>query len=327
MLFLAPMLIALITLLVTTVLFARRLANWYAPPLRELRAAVERIKRQDLNFAITYDGPDELGDLCRAFSELRNQLQSSLLQEWTREEEAREMVATLSHDLRTPVTILQGHIESLASAPPEKRTQRLERYLPALEEGVQQLHQLLGSMLTAASLEQSGFTLQSRLIDPESELTQKAEVYALRCAEDNITFQYYVDKLPDIGGEVELDMQRIWQVLDNLFENALRFTPAGGTISLTWAWNRSVLSYILRDSGPGINEQDLPHIFDKYYRSSIVDAQRERVHKKSTGLGLYICRELVERHGGSIAVRNLPEGGCEFSFWVVPFNEDRMHIS
>ncbi|EFH88224.1 HAMP domain-containing sensor histidine kinase [Ktedonobacter racemifer] len=320
MLFLAPILISLVTLLVTTVLFGRRLASWYGPPLRELKAAVEKIKRQDLNFAISYNGPDELGDLCRAFNELSNQLQSSLLQEWTREEEAREMVATLSHDLRTPVTILQGHIESLASVRPEKRAQRLERYLPALEEGVQQLNQLLGLMLTAVSLEQSGFTLQPRPIDPEDELARKAESYTLRCAEYGITFHYHVDKLPGLEGRAGLDMQRIGQVLDNLFENALRFTPAGGTISLAWAWNRSVLSFRLGDRGPGINVQDLPHIFDKYYHRSAGEVEREGTPKKSTGLGLYICKELVARHGGSIAARNLPEGGCELSFWVVPFN-------
>ncbi|GHO57514.1 HAMP domain-containing sensor histidine kinase [Ktedonobacter robiniae] len=320
MLFLAPILISLVTLLVTTVLFGRRLASWYGPPLRELKAAVKKIKRQDLNFAISYNRPDELGDLCRAFNELSNQLQSSLLQEWTREEEAREMVATLSHDLRTPVTILQGHIESLASARPEKRAQRLERYLPALEEGVQQLNQLLSLMLTAVSLEQSGFTLQPRPIDPEDELARKAESYTLRCAEYGITFHYHVDKLPGLEGRAGLDMQRIGQVLDNLFENALRFTPAGGMISLAWAWNRSVLGFCLGDSGPGINVQDLPHIFDKYYHRSAGEVEREGTPKKSTGLGLYICKELVARHGGSIAARNLPEGGCELSFWVVPFN-------
>lgn len=310
---LVPPSIFIATLVLAAFLFGRRMVRWYNPPLRELREAVEKIKQQDLNFFINYNAPDELGDLCRAVNELRSKLQISLLREWGREEEAREMVATLSHDLRTPVAILQGHIESLANAGPEKRVQRLERYLPALEGNVQRLTRLLNDMMMASSLEQSGFTLQPRPVNPEQVLSDKAEAYTLRCAEHNISFRFQAYKLPEMNDKIDLDIHRIEQVLDNLFENALRLTPSGGVITLTWAWNRNALSFSMSDTGPGISTQDLPYIFEKYYSGS----GRESESKKSMGLGLYICKTLVESYGGSIAARNLPEGGCEVSFWIV----------
>jgi signal transduction histidine kinase len=309
---LVPPLIFIAILVLVAFLFARRMVRWYGPPLRELREAVEKIKQQDLNFSITYDAPDELGDLCRTVNELHSQLQTSLLREWTREEEAREMVAALSHDLRTPVAILQGHIESLANAQPEKRALRLERYLPALEGNIQRLTRLLNDIMMISSLEQSGFVLRPRLINLEHELNRKAEAYTLRCAEHNISFHLLAYKLPEMDGEIELDIHRIEQILDNLFENALRFTPSGGAITLTWAWNRNVISFSMSDTGPGIATQDLPHIFEKYYSSS----GRASGSKKPMGLGLYVCKTLVEHYGGSIAACNLPKGGGEISFWI-----------
>ena len=96
----------------------------------ELMRVVEKIRQQDLDFTITYSERNELGDLCYAFNELRHELQESLEREWRKQEEMRTMIAALSHDLRTPVTIIQGHIEGLVRAEAgEKRNHRLERYL------------------------------------------------------------------------------------------------------------------------------------------------------------------------------------------------------
>jgi signal transduction histidine kinase len=281
---------------------------------------VEKIKQQNLDFTITYDGPDELGDLCRAVNELRSQLQASLLREWHKEEETREMVAALSHDLRTPVTTIQGYIENLAGTRPEKRTERLERYLPALESNIQRLIRLLEEMLMVASLNQSGFMLQPSPVKLEEILERKAADYALRCAEQQIAFHYQVHKLPELDDNIIVDYHRIEQVLDNLFENALRFTAADGNITLTWIGNLNVHSFSISDTGSGIAEEDLPHIFEKYYSRS---RQQTGVGKsrKSMGMGLYICKELVRRHSGDITAHNREEGGCEISFWITPYTE------
>lgn len=123
-----------IILLAAIFFFAWLMGRKISQPVEELMLAVEKIRQQDLNFRINYRGNNELGDLCAAFNELRQELQRSLEREWRKQEEMRTTVSALSHDLRTPVTIIQGHIESLARAEAgEKRCQRLERYLPVLE--------------------------------------------------------------------------------------------------------------------------------------------------------------------------------------------------
>jgi len=271
--------------------------------------AVEKIRRQELDFSIKYSANNELGDLCAAFNELRHELQASLEREWRRQEETRTHMAALAHDLRTPVTIIQGHVEGLARAEAgEKRSQRLERYLPVLEASSERMTRLLNDILLAASLEETGFVIRPRPVLLEEELERKAHVYGLQAATHMIEFSFIGPPLVAHPSPTCLDLHRVEQVLDNLFENALRHTPAHGQISLTYTRDARTLSFVLRDSGQGITPQDLPHVFEKFYRGQVLPDEKAR---NANGLGLYTCKLLAEGLGGTIAVRNHPDGGCE----------------
>ncbi len=291
--------------------FAWLMGRKVSQPVDELMQAVEKIRQQDLDFSIAYQGRNELGELCYAFNELRRELQNSLEREWCKQEEMRTMVAALSHDLRTPVAIIQGHIEGLARAEAgEKRNQRLERYLPVLEASSQRMTRLLNDMLLVATLEQASFLIQPQPVMLEKELARKVQVYTLQAATQDITFTYTYD-CNACEKPVTLDIHRVEQVLDNLFENALRYTPAHGTISLTCVRHPHALILSLRDTGSGLTARDLPHVFEKFYRSQ--EQATGKVHK-AAGLGLYICKLLIEQHGGSIAIQNHPDGGCVATF-------------
>ncbi|GCE22410.1 sensor histidine kinase [Dictyobacter kobayashii] len=286
--------------------FAWRLERKISQPVGELMAAVEKICQQDLNFSIQYQAPNQLGDLCYAFNELRNALQASLEREWRKQEEIRTMIATLSHDLRTPVTIIQGHIEGLARAGAgEKRNQRLERYLPVLEASSQRMSLLLNDILLVSALEDANFTIQPEQVKLEDALACKAQVYALQASTHEITFAYAYQRAIDLPQQVTLDLHRLEQILDNLVENALRYTPAHGTIHLTCTHLQDTLSLALHDSGAGIAPEDLPHVFEKFYQSPL-----QKGHK-GAGLGLYTCKQLIEKMGGTISIQNHPAGGCE----------------
>lgn len=219
------------------------------------------------------------------------------------------MVAALSHDLRTPVTIIQGHIEGLARTESgEKRNQRLERYLPVLEANSQRMSRLLNDMLLVSTLEQTSFVIQPRPVALEDELREKGHIYALQAAAAGITFVYDFQNHATGSAPALLDLDRIEQVLDNLFDNAVRHTPANGEIRLTCTREPRYLLFVLRDSGSGVAPEDLPHIWEKFYRGQTAT---DGPPQKTTGLGLYICKLLVERHGGTITLRNHPAGGCE----------------
>jgi two-component system, OmpR family, lantibiotic biosynthesis sensor histidine kinase NisK/SpaK len=263
---------------------------------------------------------NELGDLCSAFNELRCELQRSLEREWRKQEEMRTMIAALSHDLRTPVTIIQGHIESLVRADAgEKRNQRLERYLPVLESSSQRMARLLNDLLLVSSLEEAGFVIQPQPVQLAEALERKAVIYRLQAATHDIAFSYGHEDghaLAHWTGPVLLDLHRLEQVLDNLFENALRSTPAHGQISLTCTQQTDQLLFLLRDTGCGIAPTDLPHVFEKFYHGQARPGEKAR---KASGLGLYTCKLLIERHGGTIALQNHPAGGCEVAF-CLPLN-------
>lgn len=109
------------------------------------------------------------------------------------------------------------------------------------------------------------------------------------------------------------DLHRVEQVLDNLFENAIRYTPTNGQIYLTCTRDVRSLVFILRDSGGGIAPADLPHVWEKFYHGHASPSAR---HQKTTSLGLYACKLLVERHGGYITLRNHPAGGCEVAVYL-----------
>lgn len=298
-----------VVLIVAILFFAWLMGRKVSQPVNELMQAVEKIRQQDLDFTITYSERNELGDLCSAFNELRRELQESLEREWRKQEEMRTMVAALSHDLRTPVTIIQGHVEGLVRAEAgEKRIQRLERYLPVLEASSQRMSRLLNDMLLVSSLEQTSFVIQPRPVLLEEELVQRANVYTLQAAASGITFVYDFQNRAADPTPVLLDLDRVEQVLDNLFDNATCHTPAHGEICLTCIREPHYVEFVLRDSGSGIAPEDLPHVWEKFYRGQTAP---DGASQKTTGLGLYICTLLVERHGGTITLRNHPAGGCE----------------
>ena len=230
-------------------------------PVNELMLAVEKIRRQDLDFSINYSANNELGELCDAFDGLRHELQASLEREWRRQEEMRMQMAALAHDLRTPVTIIQGHVEGLAQTEAgEKRSHRLERYLPVLEASGERMTRLLNDILLVTSLEETGFMIRPRPVVLEEELQRKEQVYELQAATHEIAFSLIGTSHVPHPTPVCLDMHRVEQVLDNLFENALRYTPAHSQITLTYTRHARTLSLVLHDTGRGIAEQDLPHV-------------------------------------------------------------------
>jgi len=307
--------IALITaaplcvLIAAVFLFAWLMGRKIGQPVNELMRAVEKIRRQDLDFNIQYRANNELGDLCSAFNELRHELYESLEREWRQQDELRTQLAALSHDLRTPVTIIQGHIEGLARAEAgEKRSQRLERYLPVLAASSERMTRLLNDVLLVASLEQTNLLMQPSPVQLEEALKRKACVYQLQAAEHEIALSVIDQVYATWPALVCIDLHRVEQIFDNLFENALRYTPAQGHINLTYTYDGRMLSWVLRDTGPGIAPQDLPHVFEKFYYGQT--HPDEKTHK-AAGLGLYICKLLVDKLGGAIAIRNHPSGGCE----------------
>ena len=275
---------------------------------RRLRAMAEgtgAIAAGDLSRRVADSSGDELGELAAAFNRMADSLAS--------QEEARQrLVADIAHELRTPLAVLQAEIEALQDCVTQPTPDRIN----SLHDDTDLLARLVDDLSTL-SLADSG---QLSLGCGEHNLAGIAEraiaAVAGQAQEKGVSLELAVDAgLPS----VTVDGDRIAQVLRNLLSNALRHTSAGGRMTLAGRSEAGRAVIEVTDTGAGIPADDLPHVFDRFYRA---DPSRNRATGGS-GLGLAIARQLVRAHGGEIAASSTPGQGSTFSFWLPLSNAPR----
>jgi two-component system sensor histidine kinase BaeS len=274
--------------LVLGILLARTLAR----PIRELTHATRAVAKGNLAQQVPVHSQDELGELTMAF----NQMSIDLAQA---QELRRQMTADIAHELRTPLSIISGYIESFRDG-----------LLPATSETfdivydeVRHLSRLVQDLRTLSLAEARELSLSLHPIAPQDLLENAATTFARDALERNISMQVKIS--PELS-EIDVDRDRMAQVLGNLVSNALRYTPDGGLIVLgATAPSDNELQFTVSDNGAGIAPEDLPHVFDRFYRG---DSSRQIADGES-GLGLAIAKSIVEMHGGTISVNSdLGEG-------------------
>lgn len=307
-----------------SLLIGRRFSRRIEKPFHQLMEGARKIQQQDLDFQLpAIQHSKELDRLVQAFEEMRAALKQSLSRQWELEDERREMVASIAHDLRTPLTIIHGHVEGLMEGG-AKQSERLERYLQTIYESTKRSIRLLDQMSGATAVEQAEFILQLVPVQIKAFIQDKAEEYALLCARKQLEFHCSIDAAEDgvqDGGVsadsalkdntdaiVHMDADRMSQVLDNIVTNSLRYTPEGGKMVWQTRIGSKQVQFKILDSGPGIQAANPEIIFEKFYRED-----RSRTGEGGhAGLGLYIASVLVQKHGGTIAVENRAEGGASF---------------
>ncbi len=264
-------------------------------PLRELTEATQAISQGDLERQVTVRSRDELGQLAASFNQM-----SADLAEANRLR--RQMTADIAHDLRSPLTVLSGYIESLRDGVLQPTPGMLE----VMHDEVQHLEHLVEDLRTLSLADAHELPLQRHPIPPGDLLERIAAKYAYPAQERQVDLSVNLDQgVP----EVEVDPERMAQVLSNLVSNALRYTPAGGRITLTAQRQNGTTLLHVEDTGSGIPPDHLPHIFDRFYRA---DETRHQEGGES-GLGLAIAKSIVEAHGGTINVRSEVGRGTRFT--------------
>lgn len=270
------------------------LARGMTSPLREMVAAAKAMARGDYSRRVTATSRDEVGELARAFN-----VMSAELAEVDRQR--RDLIANVSHELRTPITALRAVLENLVDGvePPDPATLR------TMSAQVERLGRLVNQLLDLSRLEGGVAPLQRREFALAPILEQAAEesrMHAKSGLGRTVNLSVAVDP-SDL--QVDGDPERVHQVVANLLENAVRYSPEGGEVSLgARAGNGRVLIEVA-DEGPGIPERDAQRVFERFYRADPARSSAEG----GTGLGLSIARWIVDLHGGDIRVeRNEPRG-------------------
>ncbi|EFO81953.1 histidine kinase [Oscillochloris trichoides DG-6] len=271
------------------------LARLITSPLRELSAATRRIAAGELGHQVRVRSRDELGQLATQFNQMSADLARAI-------QLRHQMTADIAHDLRTPLTVLSGYLESLRDQilkPTPERFATLYAEVQILQRLVDDLHTL--SLADAGEL-----TLQRHPCPPAQILAHVAETYRHAAEQAGITISDTVaSNLP----EVVVDDERLCRALGNLVSNAIRHTPAGGQIELRAEQDGDHLLLQVCDNGEGIPTEHLPNIFERLYR-----ADQARQQAGGSGLGLAIVRSIIEAHGGTLGVESAPGAGSRF--WV-----------
>jgi signal transduction histidine kinase len=283
--------------------------------LQHLQSAAERFGRGDLSARAPEGGADEISRVARAFNRMASDLAARDEALRVSDRLRRQMIADVSHELKTPLTSMRGYLETLRmpemTVPPEDRS----RYIDTIEHDTRRLERIVEDLLDLARLETGAGTLDCRVFATERVFTHVIDRHEREAKERDVELLAHVDTTAD---QIFGDPDRLEQVVENLVANALRHTLPGGVIELrgTAGHNEAWISVI--DSGSGIAPEHVPHVFDRFYK---VDSSRV-AGSAGSGLGLSIAKAIVERHGGGISVSSRP-GRTQFSI-VLPQRHDAM---
>ena len=290
--------------------FLMRLEKRIITPIQELRNGVNQIAAGNYDVRVECHFPNDLGLLTTSFNEMAYRLQQAEQLKTEYEENRKSLITNISHDLKTPITSIQGYLEALLEGPalpPEKK----DKYLKTIHRNVSYLNHLIEDLFLFSKLDMQKLEFNFATVRIRDYIVDLMEEYRLELEGRNILL-----KISDtLEGDpcVKMDSRRIYQAINNVMHNAIGHGPDQGlNIQVTLYRKDALIALDIRDNGPGIPADKLPHIFGRFYR---IDTERTK-NLESTGLGLAITKELVQAHGGEVAVASREDEGTCFTIML-----------
>ena len=276
-------------------------ASHLTVPIRNISDAAKRFSQGDFSARVAVEGDDEVAHLATTFNQMASFVERN-------EKSRSSFVANIAHELRTPMTSIKGFVDGLidGTIPPEKQDQ----YLRVISEEVGRLARLTNSMLNISKLESGEFKMNVENYNIWDTIAAIAFSFENRIESANISLRGFEPRKVMVNSDKDL----IHQVVYNIFDNALKFTPEGGYIGFDVSEDKANNCVVvkIRNSGNGISKEALPYVFDRFYKE---DASRS-VHTRGAGIGLYITKTLVQSSGGEIRVESEEGEYTEFIFTV-----------
>lgn len=289
--------------------FLWRLEKRVFKPIEKLKVGVEEISKGNYSVKVERDHVADLGFiglLVDSFNEMAQKLQASEILKSEYEENRKTLIANISHDLKTPISSVQGYIEAIQDGvviSPEK----VDKYLTTIYQNTVYMDKLIDDLFLFSKLDLQKLDFQFENVQIGAFMHDVMEEFQFELEEKQINF-HYVNKMKS-DCLVSIDRKRIYQAFRNVIGNAVKH-GTNKDLTVKIEMERQLDDFIIiniEDNGPGISEEKLPHIFNRFYR---IDNERTK-DLMSTGLGLAIAKELVEAHGGSITVASIEnEGAC-----------------
>jgi signal transduction histidine kinase len=275
-------------------------------PLADIMAAADAVAEGDLSTRVEEKGPGEFRRLAQSFNRMAEELEHADVQR-------RNLTADVAHELRTPLHILQGNLEGILDGVYQPDTEHIE----AMLDETRMLSHLVDDLQTLSLAEAGQLHLKMEPVDIAELLADVSTSFSGPAEAAGIDLQVKTTGTPEeltVSGDVE----RLDQVLSNLMGNALRHTPEGGSILLSASATQNGVQILVRDTGEGIPPEDLPYVFDRFWRG---DKSRQRQSGTGSGLGLAIARHFVQAHSGEISVESELGAGTTFIIELPRENE------
>jgi signal transduction histidine kinase len=292
--------------------FGYSVASSLTSELSGLARAAGRLAGGDLNARADLQGRDEIARLGATFDEMAAQLQSAFQRERELESSRRNLIATVSHDLRTPLATTRAMVEALTDRVVTDPAE-VDRYLHLIRTETQHLSRLIDDLFWLSQIESGALKLQRFPTQLPMLVEQTLDAYHAQATEHGVSLE--VDEQPGIPA-IQADPDRLQRVLRNLVDNALRYTPSGGVVRVETRLDGDGVCVSVSDTGPGLSPEETERVFDQFYRG---ERARSRAAQSGSqvagaGLGLAIARALVQAHGGRIWATASASGGAAFHF-------------
>lgn len=296
--FLRPLVYAGALALLLALLLAVVIGRSVARPLGTMAGAAEAIARGEYDQRVPPEGPNEVRRVAGSFNSMAAQVKST-------QQAQRDFVANVSHDLKTPLTAISGWSQALLDGAAEAPEER-QRAAETIYNEAGRMERMVNELLDLARIESGQLQLKMRQVDLSQLLTDvyHSQLPRARAKGIDLTLDA-ADALPVVG-----DSDRLTQIFTNLADNALAYTPAGGRVHLATRAAGGAVEGVVTDTGPGIPAEELPRVFERFYRLEKSRARSE--NGRGSGLGLAIVYELVTAHGGQISVSSEVGRGSAF---------------
>ena len=285
-----------------------------AIPLVDVMAASDAIAEGDLSARVPVPkhGPDDFGRLAESFNRMAEELERA-------DQQRRNLTADVAHELRTPLHIIQGNLEGVLDGVYEPT----EEHVNATLDETRALARLVDDLRTLSLAEAGQLPLVWEPMDVTELLADVATSFSGQAEAAGIDLRVEIGEDSPLG-EINADAGRLDQVLSNLLGNALRHTPSGGTITLRAEAIDDGVRILVHDTGEGIPPEDLPYIFDRFWRG---DPSRSHAGGAGSGLGLAIARQLVQAHGGRISAESQPAQSTTFTIELPSSRESEYRLT
>lgn len=270
-------------------------------PLRQMLVAAKKLANDDFSVRVPVTSSNEIGTLAKTFNEMADSLSAS---ETTR----RNFIANVSHELKTPMTTIAGFVDGILDGTIPENKQK--QYLRIVSTEVKRLSRLVASMLSLSRIDNGELRVKRQKFNLSEVIISTLLTFEQKIEERHIDIQGL--ETCTVPAQVEGDPDLIHQVVYNLFENAVKFVNPGGYIKVTMTEYNDRTELEIKNSGHGIEPEELVHIFERFYKT---DKSRSQ-DKNGMGLGLYIVKTIMRLHGGDITAQSVVDEYCSFILWL-----------